>query len=293
MSHENYIMKIKKAILPVAGFGTRFLPATKAQPKEMLPVVDKPAIQYLVEEAVAAGIEEVIFVTGRGKRSIEDHFDYSFELEHNLVEKNKHDLLKEVRKISELAKFSYVRQQKPLGDGHAIACAAHLVGGEPALVMYGDSLYDAEVPPAKQLIDVFDKYNDPIVGLAAVPKEEVDKFGVIDGVDLGEGVYEIKGVVEKPKPEQAPSNLAAVGKYIITPEVISVINNMNFDKTGEIRLADAFDIMIKNNRAVYGKKLEGEWLDTGDKFNFIKATIKLGLKNKETGNKLRRYLKTL
>ena len=177
--------KIKKAILPVAGFGTRFLPATKAQPKEMLPVVDKPAIQYLVEEAVEAGIEEIIFVTGRGKRSIEDHFDHSFELEHTLVEKNKNKLLKEVRKIDELAKFSYVRQNKPLGDGHAISCASHLIGDEPVLIMFGDSLYDSKVPPAKQLIDVYKKYSDVVVGLSEVEKDEIPLFGIIDGVDLG------------------------------------------------------------------------------------------------------------
>jgi UTP--glucose-1-phosphate uridylyltransferase len=286
-------MQIKKAILPVAGFGTRFLPATKAQPKEMLPVVDKPAIQYLVEEAVAAGIEEIIFVTGRGKRSIEDHFDYSFELEYNLVEKNKHDLLKEIRKISSMAKFSYVRQPKPLGDGHAIACASHLIGDEPVLVMFGDSLYDSIVPPAQQLIDVFQKYNDPIIGLAEIPMEEVDKFGVIKGINLGKDIYEIKKIVEKPKKEKAPSNLAAVGKYIITPEVLNILGKMKSGASGEIRLVDAFNVMLKKNKPLYGKKLEGEWLDTGDKFNFIKATIKLGLKNKEIGAKLKFYLKNL
>jgi UTP--glucose-1-phosphate uridylyltransferase len=283
--------KVKKAIFPVAGFGTRFLPATKAQPKEMLPVVDKPAIQYLVEEAVEAGVEEIIFVTGRGKRSIEDHFDYSFELEYNLVEKNRHDLLKEVRRISEMAKFSYVRQPRPLGDGHAISCAAHLIGDEPVLVMFGDSLYDAKVPPAKQLIDVFLKYNDPVIGLAKVAKEDISKFGIIDGVDLGGDVYEIKKIVEKPKPEDAPSNLAAVGKYVITAEVFKILSFMSAGKSGEIRLADAFDAMLEKKRPLYGKNLEGEWLDTGDKFNFIKATIKLGLKNKEVGEKLREYLR--
>jgi UTP--glucose-1-phosphate uridylyltransferase len=285
--------KVKKAILPVAGFGTRFLPATKAQPKEMLPVVDKPAIQYLVEEAVEAGIEEIIFVTGRGKRSIEDHFDHSFELEHNLVEKNKHDLLKEVRKISDLAKFSYVRQSKPLGDGHAVACAAHLAGSEPVLVMFGDSLYDAKIPPAKQLMEVYEKYNDAVIGLAAVGKNEVSAFGIIDGIDLGGEVYEIKNIIEKPKPEEAPSNLAAVGKYIITPETLEVLARMKSGRSGEIRLADAFGLLLKKGRPVYGKKLEGEWLDTGDKFNFIKATIALGLKNKEIGQKLKEYLSTL
>lgn len=287
------MQKIKKAILPVAGFGTRFLPATKAMPKEMLPVVDKPAIQYLVEDAVKSGIEEIIFVTGRGKTSIEDHFDHSFELEHNLVERNKHDLLKEVRKISRLAKFTYVRQPLPLGDGHAINCAAHLIGQEPVLIMFGDSLYDAKVPTAKQLIQVFNKYNDPVIGLSPVPKEEVYRFGVIDGIQINKDIYEIKRIVEKPKMEDAPSNLVAVGLYIITPEILRIINKIKQDKTGEVRLADAFDILLKKNRPVYGKVLEGLWLDTGDKFNLIRTTIHLGLKNKEVGLKLKKYIKEI
>jgi len=286
-------MKIKKAILPVAGFGTRFLPATKAQPKEMLPVVDKPVIQYLVEEAVASGIEEVIFVTGRGKRAIEDHFDISYELEDTLVEKNKHELLKAVQGISNLAKFSYVRQSMPLGDGHAILQAKHIVGDEPVLVLFGDCLYDSEVPASKQLIDTYEKYGDSVIGLSQVEKNEVSNFGVIEGVQVDKNTYEIKGMVEKPAPEDAKSNLVAVGKYIITPEVMDVLENMKHGKSGEIRLADAFDVMLKNNRPLYGKELEGEWLDTGDKFNFIKATVKLGLKHPEVGEKLRKFLKDL
>lgn len=287
------MQKIKKAILPVAGFGTRFLPATKAQPKEMLPVVDKPVIQYLVEEAVAAGIEEIVFVTGRGKRSIEDHFDHSFELEYNLVEKNKTSLLKEVRKISQLAKFSYVRQQQPLGDGHAILCAAHLIGDEPALILFGDSLYDSTIAPSLQMMDVFNKYGESVIGLSEVELSEVDKFGVIDGVDLGDDIIEIKKIVEKPKKEEAPSNIVAVGKYIITPEVFEMLAKMDKGKNGEIGLSSAFDLMLENKRPLYGKKLSGEWLDTGDKFNFIKANIKLGLKNEEVGDKLREYLRDL
>lgn len=285
--------KIKKAILPVAGFGTRFLPATKAQPKEMLPVVDKPVIQYLVEEAVASGIEEIIFVTGRGKRAIEDHFDISFELEETLVEKNKQDLLSAVQKISNLAKFSYVRQQMPLGDGHAVLQAAHIVGDEPVLILFGDCLYDSTVPASKQLIETYEKYGDSVIGMSQVEKEEVSKFGVLEGVKLDETVYEIKGMVEKPKPEDAKSNLVAVGKYIITPEVMKILSNMKHGKSGEIRLADAFSTMLENNRPIYGKELEGEWLDTGDKFNFIKAIIKLGLKHHEVGEKLKDFLKEL
>lgn len=286
--------KIKKAILPVAGFGTRFLPATKAQPKEMLMVVDKPVIQYLVEEAVRAGIEEIIFVTGRGKRAIEDHFDYSFELEKTLVEKNKLDLVKKVKEIENLARFSYVRQPIPLGDGHAVSCAAHLVGEDEAvLVMFGDTLYNAAISPAKQVIDTFEKYGDPVIGLSEVAKGEVNKFGVIDGVALGDGVYEIKKIVEKPLADKAPSNLAAVGIYVITAAVFKALEGMPSGKSGEIRLADAFDELLQHGRPLYGKKIVGEWLDTGNKFNFIKATLKFGLKDKEIGADLQKLINEL
>lgn len=295
MKKKNIISRVRKAILPVAGFGTRLLPATKAQPKEMLSVVDKPAIQYLVEEAVEAGIEEIIFVTGRGKYSIEDHFDHSFELEYNLVEKNKHHLLKEVRKISTLAKFTYVRQPSPLGDGHAITCASHIVGDEPVLVMFGDSLYDYKKnnSPAKQLVEVYEKYQDPVVGLSPLDWSEVVKFGVIDGIKLDEKTYEIKKFIEKPKQEEAPTNLVAVGKYIITPDVFEILKKMKRGKSGEIRLADAFDIMLSKNRPLYGHKIDGDWLDTGDKFSYIKASLVLGLKHPEIKQKLREFIKKI
>ena len=287
------MQKIKKAILPVAGFGTRFLPATKAQPKEMLPVVDKPVIQYLVEEAVASGIEEIVFVTGRGKRAIEDHFDTSFELEHTLVEKDKKDLVEAVQRIAGLAKFSYVRQPQPLGDGHAILQAAHLVGNEPVLVIFGDCLYDSQVPASKQLIETFEKYGDPVIGLSEVEKKDVSKFGVIDGVELDKHTWEIKNMVEKPKVEDAPTNLVAVGKYVITPEVFQTLATMKYGKSGEIRLADAFEIMLAENRPLYGKILEGIWLDTGNKLNFMKAAIHLGLKHPEIKDDLKKYIKGL
>jgi UTP--glucose-1-phosphate uridylyltransferase len=286
-------MKIKKAILPVAGFGTRFLPATKAQPKEMLPVVDKPMIQYLVEEAVSSGIEEIVFVTGRGKRAIEDHFDVSYELEETLVEKNKQDLLKEVQKIAKLARFSYVRQPMPLGDGHAVLQAYHLVGNEPVLILFGDCIYDSKVPASRQLIETYEKYGDSVIGLSEVPKKEVSKFGVISGVALDSKNMEIKSIVEKPKPEKAPSNLVAVGKYVITPEVFKILSRMSSGKSGEIRLADAFDVMLSRGRPIYGRILEGLWLDTGDKFNFVRAVIHLGLKHPEIRENLKNYLKKL
>ena len=278
----------------MAGFGTRFLPATKAQPKEMLTVVDKPVIQYLVEQAAAAGIEEIIFVTGRGKRAIEDHFDYSFELEKTLVEKNKLDLVKKVQEIENLAKFSYVRQPIPLGDGHAVLCASHLIGEDEAvLVMFGDTLYDAEISPVKQVIDAYEKYGDTVIGLSEVQPEEVSQFGVMGGVDLGDDVYEVKQFIEKPKMSEAPSNLVQVGINVITPEIINILKNMKQGKSGEIRLADAYDEMLQQNRPLYGKKITGEWLDTGNKFNFIKATLKLGLKNEEVKDKLQQLINEL
>ncbi len=286
-------MKIKKAILPVAGFGTRFLPATKAQPKEMLPVVDKPVIQYLVEEAVASGIEEIIFVTGRGKRAIEDHFDISFELERTLVEKDKQDVLKEVRKVAKLAKFSYVRQPEPLGDGHAILCAKHLVHpGESVAVLFGDDLIDSEVPAIKQLIDVHEKHADPVIALCQVDREDVHKFGVIDPKNKKGRTCEINKFVEKPKTEEAPSNLVAVGKYIITPEVFEKLEESVNDK-GEIRLANAFVRMLEDNKIIYGHEIDGNRYDCGDKFGFVQATIQMGLKHPEIKEKLEKYITTI
>ncbi|MFA5184244.1 MAG: UTP--glucose-1-phosphate uridylyltransferase [Patescibacteria group bacterium] len=286
------MQQIKKAIFPVAGFGTRFLPATKAQPKEMLMIVDKPVIQYLVEEVARAGIREVIFVTGRGKRAIEDHFDYSFELEKTLVEKNKLDLVKKVKEVEELASFSYVRQPIPLGDGHAVNCASHLVDDdEPVLVVFGDTLYDSDI--SRQVIATFEQYGRPIIGLAEVDPAEVSKFGVIDGVDLGDGVYEIKRIIEKPPVDQAPSNLVAVGIYVITPDVFAALGQMDSGKSGEIRLADAFEKVLDSGQPIYGRKLSGEWLDTGNKLNFIKATLKVGLKDEEIGRDLQVLIDSL
>lgn len=285
--------KIKKAILPVAGFGTRFLPATKAQPKEMLPIVDKPIIQYLVEEAVASGIEEIIFVTGRGKRAIEDHFDYSYELEHTLVEKNKMDLLKEIYKLPNLAKYAFVRQPKPLGDGDAILKARHLVGNEPCAIIFGDDIVDFEKPCLAQLMDVFDKYGDPVIALERVPMDEVSKFGVVDPKKIDDRTYEIKRLVEKPRIEEAPSDLTVVGKYIITPDVFEELSKLKPDKGGEIRLADALANHIKNKKVVYGYEFEGKRFDCGSKMGFLKATVEFALKHKELNTRFRDYLKSL
>ena len=280
---------IKKAIMLVAGFGTRFLPATKNMPKEMLPVVDKPVVQYLVEEAVASGIEEIIFVTGRGKRSIEDHFDKSFELEYNLVEKNKESLLKDVRKISNLAKFAYVRQPEPKGDGDALLRARHLIGNEPVAVMFGDDIIDSKVPALRQLIDVYEKYQDPVICLQRVPKESVSSYGVVGGVEVGKRTYEIKSFVEKPKVEEAPSNLAAVGKYIITPAVFDAIVRGSTSEDGELRLADGFVELLKTN-PIYGCEFEGRRFDCGSKIGFLKATLEYGLKHAETKDEISNYL---
>lgn len=288
-------MKIKKAIFPVAGFGTRFLPATKAQPKEMMPVVDKPVTQYLVEEAVASGIEEIIFVTGRGKRAIEDHFDHSFELEYNLVEKGETDLLKEVRKISEMAKFSYVRQKSPRGDGDAVLQARHLIGDEPCVVLFGDDIVDSEVPVTRQLMDVFEKYGDPVIALEKVPLDKISRYGVVDGVLTEKRVYQLKKFVEKPKKEEAPSNLAVIGKYIITPDVFKKLEELSKkfgDENGELRLADAFSELLEE-KPLYGYEFKGTRYDCGDKLGFLKATVGLGLKHPELNGEFREYLKNL
>ncbi len=283
---------IKKAILPVAGFGTRFLPVTKSQPKEMLPIVDKPVIQYLVEEAVASGIEEIVFVTGRGKRAIEDHFDVAYELEQILEQKRKHGFLESVQKISELAKFSYVRQPNPLGDGHAVLQARHVIGDEPVLVLFGDCIYDSKIPASKQLIDAFEKKGKSIIGTAKVTDEEVSNFGVVEGDKDGDDVV-LTRILEKPNPEETKSRDVAVGKYIITPEIMDILSKMKSGDSGEIRLADAFEIALENNIEIRAHDLEGLWLDTGDKLNFLKATIHLGLKHESLGDDFRKYLKEL
>ncbi len=285
-------MKIRKAIIPVAGMGTRFLPASKAQPKEMLAVVDKPVIQYIVEEAVASGIEEIIFVTAIGKRAIEDHFDRNFELEYRLEQKKKIEELIDLQKIGKLAKFAFVRQTKPLGDGHAILSALPFVEKhEPVAVLFGDDIIDGKIPALKQLIDMYEKYGDPVIALQKVPKKEVSNYGVIGGKKLNKGEWKINRFVEKPAVKDAPSDLIVIGRYIITPEIMAMLPSVAAGKDGEIRLADAFAAHLANGKTLSGCEFEGVRYDCGSKLGFVKAQIELGLKHKDIGAELKKYLK--
>lgn len=285
-------MKIKKAIIPVAGMGARFLPASKAQPKEMLAVVDKPIIQYIVEEAVAAGIEEIIFVTAIGKRAIEDHFDRNFELEYRLEQKNKIKELEQIRGVGKLAKFAFVRQNKPLGDGHAVLSALPFIEQhEPVAVLFGDDIIDAKVPAIKQLMDVYDKYGDPVLALMRVPKKLIPSFGVIGGKQIDKKTWQVDRFVEKPSLEEAPSDLIVIGQYILTPEVLSLLKETQPDKSGEIRLAGAFEKLLQNNRALYGCVFDGTWYNCGNKLGFLMAQVELGMKHPEIGKEFKKYLK--
>lgn len=287
-------MPIRTAIIPVAGMGTRFLPATKAQPKEMLPVVDKPVIQYIVEEVVAAGIDNIIFVTAFGKRAIEDHFDRNFELEYRLEQNHKQRELEVVKSIGKLAKFAFVRQAKPLGDGHAILSALPFVDpDEPVAVLFGDDIIDGKKPAIGQLIEVFEKYGDPVAAIQEVPKKDVSNYGVIGGKKLNGKTWQVDTFVEKPEAKKAPSNLAIVGRYIITPDILKLLKKQKPGKGGEIRLADAFITHLENKKAMYGCQFDGVRYDCGNKLQFIRAQIELGLKHPEVKAGLRDYLKTL
>lgn len=286
------MQRITKAIIPVAGLGTRFLPATKAQPKEMLPIVDKPAVQYLVEEAVAAGIKDIIFVTGRDKRTIEDHFDVAPGLERTLEEKGKTEAAKLVHGISNLARFAYIRQKYPRGDGDAILTAAHLMENEAVAVLFGDDLILGKTPALKQLVSAYETHGKSVVALAEVPAEVVSFKGIVKAESVGGNVYRIKEIVEKPSLETAPSNLAVVGKYIITPKVVAALGKVKTKQGEELRLAHALDAVAKKGE-VYGVKLEGEWLDCGSKLGFLKATVRYGLLHPEVKKEFKEFLKTL
>ncbi len=283
---------IRKAVLPAAGFGTRFLPATKAQPKEMLPIVDKPVIQYLVEEAVASGIEEIIIITGSSKRAIEDHFDYNFELEYMLEKKGKKELLKKVQDVRNLAKFVYVRQPMPKGDGDAIMRARDVVGDEPFAVLFGDDLVDNKIPALKQLITVYQKTGCSVIGLNKVPKKDVDKYGIVSPKSSEGRIHTLESLVEKPNPKTAPSDLAIIGKYIVTPEIFDALEKASSSKDDELRLIDGFRKLI-HIQNIYGYELEGKRYDTGNTLGFITATLDFALKRKELAEDIKEYIRSL
>ena len=284
--------KIRKAIIPVAGFGTRFLPATKAQPKEMLPLVDKPVIQYIVEEAVKGGIQEIIFVTGQNKRALEDHFDRNFELEYRLRQRKKEKELKEILRISYLAHYAYVRQKKPLGDGQALLCAENLVVDEPVAVLFGDDVIDSELPAIKQLINTYEKFRDPIIALMKVERKDVSKYGIAQGIEIEKGIWQIKELVEKPEPEEIKSNLAIVGRYILSPEVFKYLRKAQPSPDGEIRLIDGFKELIKE-KPLYGLEFKGKRYDCGNKLQFLEANTIFALKHKELKKEFASFLKKL
>ena len=285
-------MKVRKAIIPAAGLGTRFLPATKAQPKEMLPIVDKPTIQYIIEEAVASGIEEILIITGRNKKSIEDHFDKSVELEMELEKAGKQEMLDMVRRISDMVDIHYIRQKEPRGLGHAIHCAKSFVGNEPFAVMLGDDVVDSEVPCLKQLIDCFNEYKTTILGVQTVDPKNVDKYGIVDGLHIEDRVYKVKRLVEKPSVDEAPSNVAILGRYIITPQIFEILENTAPGKGNEIQLTDALETLIKNE-AMYAYDFEGRRYDVGDKLEFLQATVEYALRKKELRDGFIEYLKTI
>ncbi len=284
--------KIRKAVFPAAGLGTRFLPATKSSPKEMLPLVDKPLIQYAVEEAVASGIESILIITGRDKSAIENHFDISFELEHLLKERGKINLLDQVRAVSDLAQISYTRQKQALGLGHAIYQAKDFAGNEPFAVLLADDIVDSENPALKQMIEVFEKYNAPVIATMQVAGEAISRFGVIDAEEVSRDVYRIKDMVEKPPFPDAPSDLAIIGRYIFTPDIFEAIEQTTPGSGGEIQITDAMRILLKS-QPFYAVKLDGKRHDAGDKLGFLIATVELALKRDDLGRDFRDYLRTL
>ncbi len=286
-------MKIKKAIIPAAGLGTRFLPATKAQPKEMLPIVDKPTIQYIIEEAVASGIEDIIIVTGRSKRAIEDHFDRSLELEAALSKSGKDDMLQEIQGISELANIYYIRQKEAKGLGHAIACAKTFIGNEPFAVLLGDDIvYNDETPCLKQLLDVFGEYQTSILGVQTVPMEDTSKYGIVEGKQVDEGIYKVSDLVEKPAPGTTSSNVAILGRYIITPQIFDLLETAEPGSGGEIQLTDALKRLGKM-QPIYAYNFKGKRYDVGDKLGFLSATVEYALRRDDLKDKFADYLKGL
>jgi UTP--glucose-1-phosphate uridylyltransferase len=289
--------KVRKAVFPAAGLGTRFLPATKAQPKEMLPIVDKPIIQYGVEEAMHSGIQNIIIVTGRGKAAIEDHFDVSFELEHLLESRKKKDLLAIVHSISDMIDVSYVRQKEALGLGHAVLRAVELVGGEPFAVVLADDVIEAETPCLRQLLDIYSFFSAPVLAVMEVPKESISAYGCIDAEPVthngrADRVYRIRDLVEKPKPADAPSNLAIIGRYVLTPEIFESLQSIDPGSGGELQLTDALRHLLRS-RPIYALRFDGTRYDAGDKLGFLKATVEYALRRHDLGAQFREYLKGL
>ncbi len=285
-------MQVRKAIIPAAGLGTRFLPATKAQPKEMLPIVDKPTIQYIVEEAAAAGIVDIIIVTGRNKRSIEDHFDRSIELELELERSAKNEMLEMVKDISEMANIHYIRQKEPRGLGHAILAAKHFIGNEPFAVLLGDDVVISQKPCLRQMMEVFQEYRTSILGVQTVDHAVVNKYGIVDGRAVDERVYKVHDMVEKPEPEEAPSNVAVLGRYIITPEIFEFLETQDAGKGGEIQLTDALKRLAKE-QAMYAYEFFGHRYDVGTKVGFIQANIEFALRSPELREEMKEYLDLL
>ncbi len=285
-------MKIRKAVIPVAGLGTRFLPATKTVPKELLPIVDIPAIQYVVQEAVDSGISEVIFVTGRGKDSIEDHFDEIPELEQVLEERGQKEAVQNLRQIAEMIEVVSVRQKKPLGLGHAVFCARDLVGNEPFAVLLSDDLIEAPVPCMRQLMEIFEEKKESVLALRRVPEDQVQRYGIVQGKELTKGLYEVENMMEKPQPHETPSRLAIIGRYILRPEIFSLLENVTPGKGGEIQLTDGISKLARQ-RKVYGYEFEGEHYDIGDKFGFVRATVAYALKRPELKEQTREYLQAV
>jgi UTP--glucose-1-phosphate uridylyltransferase len=285
-------MKIRKAVIPVAGLGTRFLPATKTVPKELLPIVDIPTVQYVVQEAVDAGIQEVIFVTGRGKDGIEDHFDEAPELDQVLQDRGQTETVRTLRRIAGMIEVVSVRQKRPLGLGHAVLCARDLVGDEPFAVLLADDLIDASVPCVEQLLKIFDEKKESVVALMRVPQEEVHHYGVIKGNSLEPRLYSVADMVEKPSPKEAPSRLAIIGRYVLRPEIFSLLEKVPPGKGGEIQLTDGLQQLVRQ-RKVFGYEFEGERYDVGDKLGFVRATVAYALKRPELRDRLRDYLRTI
>ncbi|MBJ6725099.1 UTP--glucose-1-phosphate uridylyltransferase GalU [Geomesophilobacter sediminis] len=283
-------MKVKKAVFPVAGLGTRFLPATKSTPKEMLPLIDKPLVQYVVEEAVASGIEQILFVTGRNKRAIEDHFDIAFELESLLYDKGKDLELSQVRESAEMAKIFFVRQKQALGLGHAILCAKEFIGDEPFAVLLGDDIIDAHPPCLAQLLSVYDQYASPVLALKQVPMQNISSYGCVSGNVISDQVFQVSDLVEKPAVKDAPSDLAIIGRYILTPEIFPILERQEPGKGGEIQLTDALKTLVKA-APIYGCKFEGTHHDCGDKLGFLKATVDMALKRDEFNGSFEEYLR--